>query len=429
MMRNIIYPKKETWSEILKRPTQTVKEIETTVNQVFEDVQNNGDTAIKKYTKKFDKVAVTSLQVTQEEISIAVEAVSSELKEAIQQAAANIEKFHRAQKTEKVYQETTPGVVCWQEKRPIEKVGLYIPGGTAPLLSTVLMLAIPAKIAGCQEIILCSPPNLEGKIANEILYTANLCGVTNLFKVGGIQAISGLTFGTETIPKVYKIFGPGNQFVTVAKQLATKYGVAIDMPAGPSELLVMADDSANASFVASDLLSQAEHGADSQVILVSTSEKLIEDVSKEVEKQLKELPRIEIATKAIQNSKSILVKDFKEALALINEYAPEHFIVCTKNNDFFIDGIINAGSVFIGNYTPESAGDYASGTNHTLPTNGYSKSYSGVNLDSFTKSITFQEISKKGIQNIGKSIELMALAEGLQAHKNAVSIRLKEINS
>ena len=428
-MRNIIYPKKETWPEILKRPTQTVKEIETTVNQVFEDVQKNGDTAIKKYTKKFDKVAVTSLKVTQEEISIAVEAVSRELKEAIQQAAANIEKFHRAQKTEKVYQETTPGVVCWQEKRPIEKVGLYIPGGTAPLLSTVLMLAIPAKIAGCQEIILCSPPNFEGKIANEILYTANLCGVTNIFKVGGIQAISGLTFGTETIPKVYKIFGPGNQFVTVAKQLATKYGVAIDMPAGPSELLVMADDSANASFVASDLLSQAEHGADSQVILVSTSEKLIEDVSKEVEKQLKELPRIEIATKAIQNSKSILVKDFKEALALINEYAPEHFIVCTNNNDFFIDGILNAGSVFIGNYTPESAGDYASGTNHTLPTNGYSKSYSGVNLDSFTKSITFQEISKKGIQNIGKSIELMALAEGLQAHKNAVSIRLKEINS
>ena len=428
-MRNIIYPKKETWAKILKRPTQTVKEIETTVNQVFEDVQKNGDTAIKKYTKKFDKVAVKSLKVTQEEISIAVEAVSSELKQAIQQAAANIEKFHRAQKTKKVYQETTPGVVCWQEKRPIEKVGLYIPGGTAPLLSTVLMLAIPAKIAGCQEIILCSPPNFEGKIANEILYTANLCGVTNIFKVGGIQAISGLTFGTETIPKVYKIFGPGNQFVTVAKQLATKYGVAIDMPAGPSELLVMADDSANASFVASDLLSQAEHGADSQVILVSTSEKLIEDVSKEVEKQLKELPRIEIATKAIQNSKSILVKDFKEALALINEYAPEHFIVCTKNNDFFIDGIINAGSVFIGNYTPESAGDYASGTNHTLPTNGYSKSYSGVNLDSFTKSITFQEISKKGIQNIGKSIELMALAEGLQAHKNAVSIRLKEINS
>ena len=428
-MRNIIYPKKETWPEILKRPTQTVKEIETTVNQVFEDVQKNGDTAIKKYTKKFDKVAVTSLKVTQEEISIAVEAVSRELKEAIQQAAANIEKFHRAQKTEKVYQETTPGVVCWQEKRPIEKVGLYIPGGTAPLLSTVLMLAIPAKIAGCQEIILCSPPNFEGKIANEILYTANLCGVTNIFKVGGIQAISGLTFGTETIPKVYKIFGPGNQFVTVAKQLATKYGVAIDMPAGPSELLVMADDSAYASFIASDLLSQAEHGADSQVILVSTSEKLIEEVSKEVEKQLKELPRIEIATKAIQNSKSILVKDFKQALALINEYAPEHFIVCTNNNDFFIDGILNAGSVFIGNYTPESAGDYASGTNHTLPTNGYSKSYSGVNLDSFTKSITFQEISKKGIQNIGKSIELMALAEGLQAHKNAVSIRIKEINS
>ena len=426
-MKNILYPRRDQWSQILKRPTQTVKEIEATVNEVFNDVQINGDTAIKKYTKQFDKVSLSSFLVTQDEIKRAVQSVSNELKVAIQKAAGNIEKFHSAQKTEKVYQETTSGVVCWQEKRPIQKVGLYIPGGTAPLFSTVLMLAIPAKIAGCQEIILCSPPNKEGEIANEILYAASLCGVTNIYKVGGIQAISGLTFGTETIPKVYKIFGPGNQFVTVAKQLATKFGVAIDMPAGPSELLVMADESANASFIASDLLSQAEHGPDSQVLLVSTSEKLIKEVSSEVDMQLKELPRVEITTKAIQNSKSILVKDFKEALALINEYAPEHFITCTKNNDFFIDGISNAGSVFIGNFTPESAGDYASGTNHTLPTNGYSKAYSGVNLDSFTKSITFQEITKTGIQNIGPSIELMAEAEGLQAHKNAVTLRLKDL--
>jgi len=426
-MKNILYPKRDQWSQILKRPTQTVKEIEATVNEVFEDVQTNGDSAIRKYTKQFDKVSLSSFLVTQDEIKTAVQSVSDELKEAIQMAAGNIEKFHSAQKTKTIYQETTPGVVCWQEKRPIQKVGLYIPGGTAPLFSTVLMLAIPAKIAGCQEIVLCSPPNKEGEIANEILYAASLCGVTNIYKVGGIQAISGLTFGTETIPKVYKIFGPGNQFVTVAKQLATKFGVAIDMPAGPSELLVMADESANASFIASDLLSQAEHGADSQVLLVSTSEKLIKEVSSEVDMQLKELPRVEITTKAIQNSKSILVKDFKEALALINEYAPEHFIVCTINNDFFIDSISNAGSVFIGNYTPESAGDYASGTNHTLPTNGYSKAYSGVNLDSFTKSITFQEITKTGIQNIGPSIELMAEAESLQAHKNAVTLRLKDL--
>ena len=426
-MKNIIYPRKNQWSEILKRPTQTFNEIETIVNQVFEDVQSNGDQAVRKYTKQFDKVSLSSLVVTEDEINTAVQKVSNELKEAIQLAASNIEKFHKAQQSESVYQETMPGVVCWQEKRPIQKVGLYIPGGTAPLFSTVLMLAIPAKLSGCQEIIMCSPPNKEGNIASEILYAANLCGVTSIYKVGGIQAISGLTFGTETIPKVYKIFGPGNQFVTVAKQLATKFGVAIDMPAGPSELLVMADESANASFIASDLLSQAEHGPDSQVLLVSTSEKLIKEVSSEVDMQLKELPRVEITTKAIQNSKSILVKDFKEALALINEYAPEHFITCTKNNDFFIDGISNAGSVFIGNFTPESAGDYASGTNHTLPTNGYSKAYSGVNLDSFTKSITFQEITKTGIQNIGPSIELMAEAEGLQAHKNAVTLRLKDL--
>ena len=426
-MKYIVYPSRNKWSKILKRPTQTFKEIETIVNQVFEDVQSNGDQAIRKYTKQFDKVSLSSLVVTEDEINIAVQKISNELKEAIQLAASNIEKFHKAQQSEKVYQETMPGVVCWQEKRPIQKVGLYIPGGTAPLFSTVLMLATPAKLSGCQEIILCSPPNKEGKIANEILYAANLCGVTSIYKVGGIQAISGLTFGTETIPKVYKIFGPGNQFVTVAKQMATKYGVAIDMPAGPSELLVMADDSANPSFVASDLLSQAEHGIDSQVLLVSTSKKMIENVSVALKKQLEDLPRKDIAVKAIENSISILVNNFKEALALINEYGPEHFIVCTSDNNFFVDGIINAGSVFIGNYTPESAGDYASGTNHTLPTNGYSKAYSGVNLDSFSKSVTFQEISKIGIQNIGSSIELMAEAEGLQAHKNAVTLRLKEL--
>jgi histidinol dehydrogenase len=426
-MKNIMYPRIEQWSQILKRPTQTVKEIETTVNEIFEDVQSNGDRALRKYTKQFDKVSLSSLVVAEDEINTAVQGVSNELKESIQLAANNIEKFHNAQKIEKVYQETMSGVTCWQEKRPIQKVGLYIPGGTAPLFSTVLMLAIPAKLSGCQEIVLCSPPNKEGKIANEILYAANLCGVTNIYKVGGIQAISGLTFGTETIPKVYKIFGPGNQFVTVAKQMATKYGVAIDMPAGPSELLVMADDSANASFVASDLLSQAEHGIDSQVLLVSTSKKMIEKVSIAINEQLEELPRKDIAVKAIENSTSILVNNFKEALALINEYGPEHFIVCTSDNNFFVDGIVNAGSVFIGNYTPESAGDYASGTNHTLPTNGYSKAYSGVNLDSFSKSITFQEISKTGIQNIGPSIELMADAEGLQAHKNAVTLRLNDL--
>ena len=427
-MKYIVYPSRNKWSKILKRPTQTFKEIETVVNKVFEDVQRNGDHAVRKYTKQFDKVSLSSIVVTEDEINIAVQRVSNELKEAIQLAASNIEKFHKAQQSKRVYQETMLGVVCWQEKRPIQKVGLYIPGGTAPLFSTVLMLAIPAKLSDCQEIILCSPPNKEGNIADEILYAADLCGVTSIYKVGGIQAISGLTFGTETIPKVYKIFGPGNQFVTVAKQMATKYGVAIDMPAGPSELLVMADDSANASFVASDLLSQAEHGIDSQVVLVSTSKKMINDVSEALKKQLEDLPRKDIAVKAIENSTSILVNNFKEALALINEYGPEHFIVCTSDNNFFVDGIINAGSVFIGNYTPESAGDYASGTNHTLPTNGYSKAYSGVNLDSFSKSATFQEISKIGIQNIGPSIEIMAEAEGLQAHKNAVTLRLKELN-
>ena len=426
-MNKIYNPLKKDWSSILKRPTQTVADIEEMVDAIFLEVKNNGDNAINAYTEKFDGVLMKNSSVTQEEIEEAANQVPEELKLAIQQAKRNIEKFHSAQRTAKVSVETSEGVHCWQEKRPIQKVGLYIPGGTAPLFSTILMLAVPANLAGCKEIVLCSPPNKEGKLHPAILYTANLCGVTNIFKVGGVQAIAGMTFGTETIPQVYKIFGPGNQFVTVAKQIATKYGIAIDMPAGPSELLVMADDSANASFVASDLLSQAEHGADSQVILVSTSKKFINEVEREVEEQIKLLPRQEIAEKSIANSKLIYVADNETAVALINEYGPEHYILCVEDESFFLDRTYNAGSVFIGNYTPESAGDYASGTNHTLPTNGFAKQYSGVNLDSFTKAITFQKISQEGIKGIGETIELMAEAEGLFAHKNAVTLRLKSL--
>lgn len=426
-MKAIINPNRNEWSSILKRPTQTVQTIEDTVNEIFNDVQRRGDIAISKYTELFDGVSLVNAMVTAEDIEEASKLVSNDLKNAIKTAKSNIEKFHTAQKTERVTVQTSKGIECWQEKRPIQKVGLYIPGGTAPLFSTVLMLAIPAQIAGSKEIVLCSPPNKEGKIANEILYAAQLCGVTKIIKVGGIQAIAGLTFGTETIPQVYKIFGPGNQFVTVAKQLATKYGVAIDMPAGPSELLVVADESSKANYVASDLLSQAEHGADSQVIFVSTSKQLINEVSSEIKIQLSKLPRRELAQKAIDNSKLIYVESDQIALDLINDYAPEHFIICTNNNDFYVENIENAGSVFIGNYTPESAGDYASGTNHTLPTNGFSKAYSGVNLDSFMKSITFQKISKEGLLNIGQTIELMAEAEGLQAHRNAVSLRLNDL--
>ncbi len=409
------------------RPTATVATIETTVTEIFNKVKLNGDVAIRKYTKKFDAVDLDTMLVSESELEEKANSISEDLKQAIKLAKKNIEKFHSAQRTTKIEVETIEGVRCWQEKRPIQKIGIYIPGGTAPLFSTVLMLAIPAKLAGCAEVVLCSPPNKDGDIHPATLYAAKLCGITKIVKVGGIQAIAGLTFGTETIPKVYKIFGPGNQFVTVAKQLSTKYGVAIDMPAGPSELLVVADDTANASFVASDLLSQAEHGTDSQVILISTSMQLIDSVEQEVEKQLKELPRKAIAAKAIESSKLIFVENHKIALELINEYSPEHFIICTANEDFYIDGIQNAGSVFVGNYTPESAGDYASGTNHTLPTNGYAKQYSGVSLDSFLKNMTFQKITKKGIQNIGKAVEIMAEAEGLQAHKNAMTLRLESL--
>ncbi len=426
-MQKIYNPLKENWKELLQRPTATYDEIENTVFEIFKEVQKNGDAAIAAYVKKFDKAELTEFLVTEAEIQSAKEVISAELKEAIQLAKANIEKFHEAQVSKAVKVETVPGVSCWQEKRPIQKVGLYIPGGTAPLFSTILMLAIPAKIAGCKEIVLCTPSDKNGKVHPAVLYTADLCGIRQIFKVGGIQAIAAMTFGTETIPQVYKIFGPGNQYVTVAKQIATKYGIAIDMPAGPSELLVFADYNANARFVASDLLSQAEHGEDSQVILVSTSKDLIDDVEKELEIQLELLPRKEIARVAISKSKLIFCKSGDTALELINEYAPEHFILCTERNDKYLAGIENAGSVFIGNYTPESAGDYASGTNHTLPTNGYAKNYSGVNLDAFLKAITFQKITKKGLQTIGSAIEIMAEEEGLHAHKNAVTLRLESL--
>lgn len=426
-MKKFFNPTKAEWPEILKRPTQTVEDIEETVNQVFAEVKSKGDVAVSKYTELFDGINLANTQVTEKEVNAASNEVSEELKEAIKLAKSNIENFHTAQKTDRIEIETTNGVKCWQEKRAIQKVGLYIPGGSAPLFSTILMLAAPANIAGCKEIVLCTPPDKNGNVHPAILYTAELCGVTKIYKVGGIQAIAAMTFGTESIPKVYKIFGPGNQFVTVAKQLATRHNVAIDMPAGPSELLVVADDSSNAAFVASDLLSQAEHGADSQVILVSTSKDLIEKVEKEVESQLEILPRKSIAEKAIAHSRLIFVEKKKDALELIDEYGPEHFIICAEDEAFFTEGIQNAGSVFIGNYSPESAGDYASGTNHTLPTNGYAKQYSGVNLDSFMKSMTFQKITEEGIKEIGPAIELMAEAEGLQAHKNAVTLRLKEL--
>jgi len=422
-----INPTKTNWSELTTRPAVEAADLSALVKQVFKEVKLNGDKAIKSYTNQFDKVNLSSLCVTDTEFAVAEKQVSDELKEAIKLASSNIEKFHNIQKQEKQVVETTSGVFCWQESRPIERVGLYIPGGTAPLFSTVLMLAIPAKIAGCKKVVLCTPPNKEGKIANEILYVAKLVGITEVFKVGGIQAIAALTYGSESIPKVYKIFGPGNQYVTAAKQEAFQQGVAIDMPAGPSELLVVADESSNAAFVASDLLSQAEHGTDSQVICIANNEVLINAIEKEVEAQLEQLPRKEIARKALTNSKLVVLESVKVTIDFVNEYAPEHLILAVKNEDEYIQNIINAGSVFIGNYTPESAGDYASGTNHTLPTNGFSKSFSGVNLDAFVKKITFQKITKEGILNIGKSIELMAEAELLQAHKNAVTVRVKSL--
>ena len=426
-MQHYIDPKKEIWENLLARPTASYTDLEPIVAKVFNEVSERGDAALKEYTAEFDQVALTDLVVEKSAIDQAITRLAPELKQAIQLAKTNIERFHGAQKTAKIAIETQSGVECWQEKRPIQKVGLYIPGGSAPLFSTILMLAIPAQIAGCAEIVLCSPPNKTGSLPDEVLYTAALCGVTQIYTVGGIQAIAAMTFGTETIPAVYKIFGPGNQYVTVAKQWATRYNVAIDMPAGPSELLVVADQSAHPAYVAADLLSQAEHGPDSQVILVTTSQEILPKVAAEIERQLQELPRREIAAKAMANSKMIAFPTDELAIDFINQYGPEHYIICMENEAQYVDAIQNAGSVFVGNYTPESAGDYASGTNHTLPTNGYAKQYSGVNLDSFLKQMTFQKISKEGIQAIGPAIEAMAAAEGLEAHKNAVTLRLNDL--
>ena len=428
-MEAFIYPKKEDWKALLARPTASYEELESLVSQVFIEVQKDGDKAVAAYTQKFDQISLNNIAITQSEITQATSRVSDQLKDSIQLAKANIEAFHKAQQTQTVAVETQPGVNCWQEKRPIQKVGLYIPGGSAPLFSTILMLAVPAQIAGCEEIVLCSPPDKDGNLPDVVLYTAQLCGVTKIFKVGGIQAIAAMTFGTETIPSVYKLFGPGNQYVTVAKQWATRYNMAIDMPAGPSELLVVADASASPAYVAADLLSQAEHGPDSQVILVTTAEEILPKVQEEIKQQLAVLPRKEIAEKAIDNSKMIAFASDEMAIDFINQYGPEHYIICMEKEDLYVSSIQNAGSVFVGNYTPESAGDYASGTNHTLPTNGYAKQYSGVNLDSFLKQMTFQKISSEGIRKIGPAIEAMAHAEGLQAHKNAVTLRLNDLNN
>lgn len=424
-MNIIKYPARSEWKSILSRPTLNTATLRDTVLQVLSDIREKGDKAVIEYEEKFDKVKLASLEVTEEEFAEAEKATDSTLKEAIGKALENIRTFHASQKFEGQKVTTTTGVTCWQKAVAIEKVGLYIPGGTAPLFSTVLMLAAPAKIAGCKEIVLCSPPNREGKINPAILYAAKAAGVSRIFKAGGVQAIGAMAYGTESIPKVYKIFGPGNQYVMAAKQEVSLHDVAIDMPAGPSEVAVLADEMANPAYVASDLLSQAEHGVDSQSILITTSEELINAVQEEVEKQLSVLPRKEITEKSLSHSKLILVSSIDEAIEMSNEYAPEHLIIETKDYMHVAERIVNAGSVFLGPYTPESAGDYASGTNHTLPTNGYAKAYSGVNLDSFTRKITFQEITREGIMNIGPTIETMAANEFLDAHKNAVTVRLK----
>jgi histidinol dehydrogenase len=411
------------WPSFLQRPSFETASLNEKVKAVLDDVKANGDAAVRKYTAQFDKVEIDSLLVANDEIDAGAAQLNPELKKAIERAAANIRKFHEAQRFETNVIETTPGVKCWQKSVGIEKVGLYIPGGTAPLFSTILMLAIPASIAGCREIVLCTPPQKDGNLPNEVLFAAQLSGITKIFKIGGIQAIGAMAYGTESVPRVYKIFGPGNQYVTAAKQLVSMSDVAIDMPAGPSEVAVMADETANAAYVASDLLSQAEHGADSQVILVTTSEKLIDKVQVELEKQLAVLPRMDYALKALENSRIFLVQSEQEMIDMMNLYAAEHLIIQMKNYADVAEKIINAGSIFLGSYTPESAGDYASGTNHTLPTNGWARSYSGVNLDSFISKITFQEITQEGIQNLGPVIEQMAEAENLFAHKNAATLR------
>ena len=423
-MNVIIYPDRADWKEILKRPTLDTGSLRETVCGILGRVRNEGDKAVMEYEEMFDKVKLHSLAVTEDEFREAEKAVSIELKAAIMLAYKNIHTFHSSQKFEGKKVSTLPGVTCWQKAVAIEKVGLYIPGGTAPLFSTVLMLATPARIAGCREIVLCTPPDKSGKISPAILYAAQVAGVSKVFKAGGVQAIGAMAYGTGSIPKVYKIFGPGNQYVTAAKQQVSLRDVAIDMPAGPSEVAVLADETANPAFVASDLLSQAEHGVDSQVLLVTTSRGLLEKTQAEVERQLALLPRKQIAMKSLESSRLVLVESLEEGIAMVNEYAPEHLIIETRDYAAVAEKIVNAGSVFLGSYSPESAGDYASGTNHTLPTNGYAKAYSGVSLDSFVRKITFQEVTPEGIATIGPAIEVLAANEYLDAHKNAVSLRL-----
>lgn len=426
-MEIIKYPSKEEWVSLVKRPALDVTTLFDTVRTVLDEVRQEGDVAVKRYEEKFDKVTLTDLQVSEAEIEEACELVSEELKQAIRTAKDNIEKFHASQRFTGHKIETTPGVTCWQKAVAIEKVGLYIPGGTAPLFSTVLMLAVPAHIAGCKEIVLCTPPNREGKVHPAILFAARTAGVSKIFKAGGIQAIAAMAYGTESVPKVYKIFGPGNQYVTAAKQFVSLKDVAIDMPAGPSEVEVIADETANPDFIAADFLSQAEHGADSQAILVTSAENMVSPVAEAIRRQLSALSRQEITEKALEHSRIIVLKDEQEVIDFTNMYAPEHLIIQTGNYAYIAEQIENAGSVFMGPYTPESAGDYASGTNHTLPTNGYAKAYSGVNLDSFIKKITFQEITAEGIKSLGGTIQVMAGNEQLDAHRNAVTIRLKTI--
>lgn len=427
-MKLVKYPDKKQWAELLARPSFDNSSLLSTVQSVLADIRERGDEAVREYELKFDKVQLQSLLVTADELKEAEGLLTNELKEAIKQAKKNIAKFHAAQDTPLPCIETMQGVKCWQKAVPIQKVGLYIPGGTAPLFSTVLMLAVPAQIAGCKEIVLCTPPNAEGKVHPAVLFAAQTAGVSKIFKIGGVQAIGAMAYGTDSVPKVYKIFGPGNQYVTAAKQCVSLRDVAIDMPAGPSEVEVIADETANASFVAADLLSQAEHGADSQAICITSSERVADEVLKEVEKQVAELPRQALAQKSLDHSRIIVVHNFDEVIDITNEYAPEHLIIQTKDYAQIAERIHSAGSLFLGHLTPESAGDYASGTNHTLPTSGYAHAYSGVNLDSFRKKMTYQEISPEGLRNIGQIVEIMAENESLLAHKNAMTLRLKSID-
>ena len=427
-MRIIRYPERNEWPKIVERPHLDVSQLNATVAAVLNDIRANGDEAVKAYEEKFDHVVLEQLAVSEQEIGEAMHMVSEELLESLRIAHHDIAAFHEAQRYEGIRVETAPGVTCWQKSVPIEKVGLYIPGGTAPLFSTVLMLATPAKIAGCREIVLCTPPNREGKVNPAILAAARIAGVSKIFKAGGVQAIGAMAYGTESVPKVYKIFGPGNQFVMAAKQQVSLHDVAIDMPAGPSEVCVIADETSNPVFVAADLLSQAEHGIDSQVLLISTSEEMIYQVKKEIGQQLEQLPRKEIAAKTLENSTLVLVHDKQEAMELSNAYAPEHLILATHDYEVLAEQVVNAGSVFLGAYACESAGDYASGTNHTLPTHGYATAYSGVNLDSYNRKVTFQHLTEEGIRSIGRAVEVMAENEQLMAHKNAMTVRLRAID-